>query len=154
MTRILRFLFLFFESSTNPQAVCHDRTDGFSIFWSRILTTLYQFDRIWFKAVVNVLPLVFEDISDKANRQTSPVFGTDPPENCHLTVKKLQKKTSFFQKKLPKFAKNEHFCQFFLKKCRIFCIFLCHIWKYICSNLPTHNLDIFGELLFQLIGNL
>ena len=26
----------------------------------------------------------------------------DPPENCHLTVKKLAKNLTFFQKKLPK----------------------------------------------------
>ena len=31
-------------------------------------------------------------------------LGADPPENCHLTVKKLPKTGHFFQKKLPKFC--------------------------------------------------
>ena len=50
---------------------------------------------------------------------TSHTLVPDPPENCHLTVKKFAKNLTFFQKQIAKnfhfFQKNCHW-QFFEKK--------------------------------------
>ena len=61
------------------------------------------------------------------------IFASDPPENCHLTVKKLAKtwlffncqKFPFFSKKLPMaiLLKNDNFCQFFWKNVKFLAIF-------------------------------
>ena len=68
--------------------------------------------------------------------------GSDPPENCQLIVKNCQKLDIFF-KKIGKnfhffkkiaignfFEKNEHFWQFFLKKCQVFGNFLTVKWQF------------------------
>ena len=52
---------------------------------------------------------------------------TDPPENCHLTVKNLP----FFTKKNGKnilffFQKNENFLAIVFEKCQVFSIFFLH----------------------------
>ena len=64
----------------------------------------------------------------KTNRSYTP---DDPPENCHLTVKKLPKTWLFFQKKLPKifftkiangnlWKKKSSFWQFFDSQIALF----------------------------------
>jgi len=44
------------------------------------------------------------------------MWGSDPPENCHLNVKNCQK--------------LENFWQFFGKKCQVFGIFLTVKWQF------------------------
>ena len=71
------------------------------------------------------------------------VLIPDPPENCHLTVKKncqkldiFSKKNAkiflFFSKKLPLaiFLKKKNLGQFFLKKCQVFGNFLTVKWQF------------------------
>ena len=59
-------------------------------------------------------------ISNHPCMQSAP-YASDPPENCHLTVKKLPKNLTFFPKKMPKnfifFKKNAN-GNFFQKKCK------------------------------------
>ena len=69
--------------------------------------------------------------------------GADPPENCQLNVKIIDKNLTFFSKKLTKIfiffnkiangnfvEKNENFCQFFWKKCLVFGNFLTVKWQF------------------------
>ena len=77
--------------------------------------------------------------SDDEIRHLQP----DPPENWHLTVKKLPKtwhffqknwqKLSFFSTKLPMailLQKNDNFCHFFWKKCQVLGNFLTVKWQF------------------------
>ena len=41
-------------------------------------------------------------IEESVSMETDGICTADPPENCHLTVKKLQKNLTFFSKKLTK----------------------------------------------------
>ena len=69
---------------------------------------------------------------------------TDPPENCHLNVKKLPKTRHFLK------LKKYNFCQFFWKKCRFWQFFdsqmaifqrfsslsAAQIYSVVCQNYP------------------
>ena len=96
---------------------------------------------------------------------TCRLCESDPPENCHLTVKKLPKTCHFF----PKNAKNFHFFQknchchwqffwkkwkflaFFGKKCQVFGNFLTVKWQFSGgSGLEVINI-VYYECLYSVI---
>ena len=67
----------------------------------------------------------------------SPVLCADPPENCHLNVKKL--------------PKNDNFCQFFWKNVKFLAIFLTFKWQI--SGGSGANVAQLGPLLLHLRSN-
>jgi len=75
----------------------------------------------------------------------------DPPQNCHLTVKKLPGTYFFFKKIAKNCQKNDNFCQFKKKKSQVFGNFLTVKWQFSGGSAPKCNISMYSHTFHRFI---
>ena len=114
------------HGQTGPDTICFSHSAHNSIVLTHIIGNVHNcYIHSQFRIVTQNSSTRFVFFIHLITLLWVVILGTDPPENCHLTVKKMPKKVIFFKKNaICNFVeKMTIFVNFFLKKLSSFCKF-------------------------------